>query len=148
MGQTFVKLFSSILASTVWAGQPPGTKLMWVTMLAMSNAKGEVFGAIPGLAHQAGVTLQEALVAVDTFLSPDQYSRDKEHEGRRIKAIDGGWQLLNYTKFRELKNEEQIKEAKRRYMTNRRKRIAQSTVNIQADNVNVVTKESGKPDTL
>ena len=140
MGQVFVKLFSSILASTIWT-EPAGTKLVWITMLAMSNAKGEVYAAIPGLAHMAGVSTKEAEIALDTFLAPDRYSRDPNNEGRRITPIDGGWQLLNYIKFREIINEEQIRENKRKYMANYRKRIQKNTVNINADNVHLVSKK-------
>jgi hypothetical protein len=140
MSQTFVKLFSSILASTIWT-EPAGTKLTWITMLAMSNAKGEVYGSIPGIAHLAGVSIKEAETAINKFMSPDKYSRDPNHEGRRIKKIDGGWQLLNYIKFREIINQEQIRENKRKYMENYRKRVQRNTVNINADAVNLVTKD-------
>ena len=140
MGQTFVKLFSSILASTIWT-EPAGTRLMWITMLAMSTSRGEVYASIPGLAHMAGVTLKEAETAIDTFLSPDRYSRDPSNEGRRIEPIDGGWQLLNYIKFREIINAEQVKENKRKYMANYRKRIQKNTVNINADAVHLVSKK-------
>jgi hypothetical protein len=41
-------------------------------------------------------------------------------QGRRIEAIDGGWRLLNHAKYRELRDEEAIKESKRRYINAKR----------------------------
>ena len=140
MGQNFVKLFSSITDSTIWS-EPASTRLVWITMLAMSNAKGEVWASIPGLAHRANVPLTDCQVALDTLLSPDRYSRTTEHEGRRIQAIDGGWQVLNYIKFREIKDEAAQREAKRVYMANRRKKEKNTHVHIHSDNTTVVTKK-------
>ena len=40
-------------------------------------------------------------MALATLSSPDEFSRSTEHEGRRIVAVDGGWQILNYLKYRE-----------------------------------------------
>ena len=54
----FTKLFNSILDSTIWQ-EPPATKLVWITLLAMSDRNGDVHASIPGLAKRAGVTLEE-----------------------------------------------------------------------------------------
>ena len=85
----FVKLFGSILDSTVWQ-EPATTRVVWITMLAMTDESGFVAASVPGLAHRAGVTLEECETALAAFLRPDPYSRTKEHEGRRIEADDGG----------------------------------------------------------
>ena len=91
----FTKLFASITESSVW-GEPAGTRLTWITLLAKCDQKGRVFAAVPGLARMANVSLEECEAALKCFLSPDRYSRTKEHDGRRIEEIQGGWRLLNY----------------------------------------------------
>lgn len=96
----FTKLFASILESTVW-GLPCETRLVWITMLAMADQDGEVSASVPGLAHRAQVSIEACEAALASFSAPDPYSRTKEHDGRRIEAIDGGWRLLNYRKYRE-----------------------------------------------
>lgn len=96
----YTKLFESILESTVWLTAQP-TRLVWITMLAMSDAGGVVEAAVPGLARRAGVSVEEAEEALRCFLSPDPHSRTKDHEGRRIVEVDGGWRLLNHGKYRE-----------------------------------------------
>lgn len=74
-------------------------------MLARSDSRGRVWASIPGLANVAGVTIEQCEKALDVFLSPDPYSRTKDHEGRRIEEIDGGWILLNHNKYRDLRDE-------------------------------------------
>lgn len=114
MSMTFTKLFSSITESTIWV-EPHATRIVWITMLAMADRKGRVWGSIPGLANRARVTLEECEAAIACFMRPDKYSRTKEHNGRRIEEIDGGWQLLNYAKFRAIQDEEQRRESKREW---------------------------------
>ena len=109
----FTKLFSSILDSTIWQ-EPAETRLIWITMLAMVDRRGEVHASIPGLAKRAGVTLSECENALECLLSPDKYSRTPDHEGRRITPIDGGWELLNHAKYRALLSAEERREYNRK----------------------------------
>jgi hypothetical protein len=117
MSESFTKLFSTILYSTVWA-EDHETRLVWITMLAMADQRGYVGASVPGLAAAARVPLSACERALAKFLAPDLYSRSKEHEGRRIEEADRGWRLLNYTKFREARSQEtrreQYRAAKRR----------------------------------
>ena len=119
MSVTFTKLFSSITESTVWC-EPDSTRIVWITMLAMADRKGRVWGSIPGLANRARVTIEQTERALRTFKSPDRYSRTPDNEGRRVEDIDGGWFLLNYEKHRATQDEESVKESKRRYINRRR----------------------------
>ena len=108
----YTKLFSSILGSSIWR-EDLATKIVWVTLLASADADGVVEASVPGLAHFAGVTIEEAEVALRKFLSPDPYSRSPEHEGRRIEVVDGGWRLLNHAKYREKMSPEAVREQNR-----------------------------------
>lgn len=89
-------------------------------MLAMADRNGRVWASIPGLANRARVPLEDAKLAIATFLGPDEYSRTPDNEGRRIEPIDGGWRLLNHEKYRSIRDEETTKEAKRNYINKRR----------------------------
>ena len=105
----YTKLFGSIVTSTIWR-EDPATKVVWVTMLALADKNGEVQASVPGLAHVAGVAVDECEAAISRFMAPDKYSRTTEHEGRRIEEIDGGWSLLNYEKYRRQMSEEDQRE--------------------------------------
>lgn len=114
MSDTYTKLFSSITASTVW-GEPYATRIVWVAMLAMADARGEVYGSVPGLARHANVTTDEARAALASFCAPDPDSRTDDNEGRRIEDIDGGWRLLNHAKYAAIRSEAERREYKRQW---------------------------------
>lgn len=119
MSMTFTKLFSSITESTIWT-EPDHVRIVWITMLAMADSKGRVWGSIPGLANRARVTIEQVEDALERFKSPDKYSRTQEFEGRRIEDIDGGWKLINHGKYRAIRDEEAIKESKRKHINTKR----------------------------
>lgn len=118
---TFTKLFTSITESTIWT-EPDPVRLVWITMLAMADRKGRIWASVPGLANRARVDVDKCEDAIGRFLKPDKYSRTPDHEGRRIEPIDGGWRLLNYEKYRSIRDEETVKESKRKYINSRRKK--------------------------
>ncbi len=122
----YTKLFSSIIASTVWAQDAP-TKIVWITLLALADKEGEVMGSVPGLAHLARVSVEECDAALQTFMSPDPYSRTPTAEGRRIEPIDGGWQIINHAKYRRMASKDDQKEKAAARQARFRKRNATIT---------------------
>jgi hypothetical protein len=119
MSITYTKLLSSITESTVWC-EPDSTRLVWITMLAMADRSGRVWASIPGLASRARVPIDACREAIRCFLSPDPDSRTKDHEGRRIEEIDGGWRLINHAKYRELRDLEERQAYQREWIANKR----------------------------
>jgi hypothetical protein len=119
----YTKLFGSILDSTVWR-TPPHVRLVWITMLAMSDRDGVVEASVPGLAWRAGVSMAEADDALLCLLSPDEHSRTPDYEGRRIEPVDGGWRLLNHAKYREKASADEQREKARVRMAAKRARDA------------------------
>jgi hypothetical protein len=112
VAETFVKLFGSIIESTIWC-EDSDTRIVWITMLAMADAQGYVGASLPGLAARAQVPMAKVQAAIEKFLSPDAYSRSKDFEGRRIEEAERGWRLLNYLKFREQRDAEARREYER-----------------------------------
>jgi len=96
----YTRLFSSILASSIWS-EPDPVRIVWITMLAMADKYGMVTASIVGLAHQARKTVEEAERAVAVLSAPDRYSKNPANEGRRIEAVPSiGWRVLNYEEYR------------------------------------------------
>ena len=56
-------------------------------MLAISDPWGHIRASIPGLADLARVSIADAKDAVERLEAPDEYSRTKDHEGRRIEEL-------------------------------------------------------------
>jgi hypothetical protein len=105
---TFTKLHSTIIASSIW-NEDDDVRIVWVTMLAMAGADGVVRASVGGLAHQARKSVEATKHALTVLSSPDPDSTRKEHEGRRIIAVEGGWQLVNHAFYRELGMSEETK---------------------------------------
>lgn len=119
MSTTFIKLFGSITASTIWC-QSSNIRIVWITMMAMTDRHGRVHASVPGLANIARVPVDDVRMAIRIFLSPDPDSRTPDHDGRRIEEIEGGWRLLNHSKYRDLQDEESKRESKRQWATRHR----------------------------
>lgn len=116
----YVKLFSDILASTIWA-ESDTTRIVWITMLAMSDRDGMVQASCPGLAHFARVDVDACEKALNVLASPDPHSRTKDFDGRRIAAVPGGWSILNYETHRDRATLDERREKDR--LRQERKRI-------------------------
>lgn len=113
MAIAYTKLFQSILDSSIWR-ESKEVRLVWITMLAMVDRDGIVRASVPGLADRAKVSLEECQLALETFVNPDQWSRSKAFDGRRIKEVDGGWLLLNHAHYRSLMSQEDRREYQRK----------------------------------
>lgn len=95
----FVKLDCGILDSSIWV-ETSDTRICWITMLAMADAGGLVASTAPGIARRACISIEAARLAISTFESPEVDSRSDD-DGRRIQRVDGGYQILNYQKYRD-----------------------------------------------
>jgi len=117
----FTKLFGTIIASSIW-DLPHATRVVWITMLALKDRDHMVRATEKALALMSRVTDDEARIALEAFSSPDPASRTSEFEGRRIKAVEGGWLILNGEKYRKLLSAAERKEYNRVKQAEYRKR--------------------------
>lgn len=109
----YTKLFQTILHSTIWQ-ENNETRLLWIAMLAMADKNGEVLASIPGLARAANISIEDCEEGLEILKAPDKYSRTTDYEGRRIEDIDGGWILLNHSKYRDKMGATERREYNRR----------------------------------
>src|ERR1035437_2096566 len=118
----YAKLFSSILSSSLWS-EDSDTCKVWITLLALADREGFVFGSPVGIARQANLPIEKTLVSLAILSRADPYSqdrkRDPESDGRRIEETEaGGWRLVNYAHYRDLADQDirraQFRESKRR----------------------------------
>ena len=147
----YTKLFNSIVTSTIWT-EDDKTRIVWITMLALADQNGEVHASIPGLARLAGVSVESVNESIGKFLSPDEYSRTPDNEGRRIAPIDGGWELLNHAKYRKMASLADQKEATAKRQQRFRDRNAPVThsnapVTVKTDKAEADTEVKAEADT-
>ena len=108
MTNGYAKVFSTILASSVWA-EDDRTRLIWITMLVMSDSEGVVRGSAAGLAHFARVPVEDCIRAIEKFKLPDAGTSTKTNDGRRVEEVDGGWRILNHGKYQQMMSLEERK---------------------------------------
>jgi len=142
----YSKLFSEIVTSSIWS-EDDQTRIVWITMLALKDSRGFVPAAIPGLANAARVSVEQCEAAIAKLESPDKYSRTEDHDGRRIKKIDGGWLVLNHEKYREKRHDEDRREYQRKLMAQRRKIKMLADVSNVSTNVSSVSAMLAHSDT-
>lgn len=131
MSETYTKLFESITRSSIWL-EDDQTLRVWVTMLALADRNGYVGASVGGLAAQARVSKEKTEEALAKFLAPDPDSRSKEFEGRRIEVADRGWHILNYERFRDMRDEEARKEYERNRKKEQRAATKEKSRTVQA----------------
>jgi hypothetical protein len=142
----YTKLFESLVTSTIWQ-RGLATKVVWITMLALKNRDHIVEASVPGLAHVAGVSVEECRIAIADFLGPDPDSRSKEYDGRRIEVVDGGWRILNGDKYRDKMSRDDIREANarrmREYRDKKTGKLCSGGMSLGERNAMTVAREEG-----
>lgn len=98
----YVKLFDHLVTSTIWS-EDDKTRILWITLLAVSDVNGECNATIPGLARLANMDIGDVEHALERLQQPDPYSRTKDYDGRRVDVgAEGLITILNHGKYREL----------------------------------------------
>lgn len=111
----WIKLNSNIIESSAWE-EPYHVRLVWLSLMAICDLDGIARISEAAVARIANVQPDEAKESMDVLLSPDPHSRDPDNEGRRIEKVPGGFKLLNYFKYRNIKNPKERANYMRDYM--------------------------------
>jgi hypothetical protein len=123
----FTKLYSSLCLSSVWS-EDVNTRVLWITLLASCDRNGFVFGSPVGLAAVARLPLKAVKDSLQKLASPDKESSDLDinpsNEGRRIRPVDGGWQLINYARYRDMRDSDERRNQNREAQARRRAKLA------------------------
>jgi hypothetical protein len=131
MSDSYAKVFSSILDSTVW-GEDLATRVVWITLLVKASRDGIVYASIPGLARSANVTREQVEAALEKLMAHDPDSSSSDHDGRRIEVVDGGWRILNYEKYRDRKTKDDVNAKSAERMARKRARDKQAAAEVEA----------------
>jgi hypothetical protein len=117
----FVKLHDSIFGSSIME-EDLAIRYIWICLLAIADEEGFIDETIPALARRFNVSESVMQKAIDCFLAPDPKSRTKDRKGRRIEPIRKtfGWKIINYEKYRDMRNTQERRDYMRAYMRNYR----------------------------
>jgi hypothetical protein len=111
----YTKLFTSLYQGTLRGKADP--ILVFTNMLAHADSTGVVDMHWQAIADETGVDIDRVKAAVEFLEAPDPDSRSPEEDGRRIVPIDEhrawGWRIVNYGKYRAIRNEDDRREQNR-----------------------------------
>jgi hypothetical protein len=111
----YAKLFTSIYQGTL-RGNSHGL-LVFTNLLAHCDKNGIADIHPRAIAEEVGLTPDEVRLALDVLEAPDPESRSPEEDGRRLVRIDAhrawGWRIVNYCKYRAIRNEDDRREQNR-----------------------------------
>lgn len=129
----YVKLFQSILGSSIWAAEDWELRV-WIALLVLKDRGHVVKMSVPGLANIARVTLDQCRQALRKFREPDGESSDKQFEGRKIRELeDGGWLILNGERYARMLSYDERREYNRQKQAEYRRRKKELRVGAQKD---------------
>jgi len=111
----YCKLFASLYQGTL-RGKSHEI-LVFTNLLANADAYGYVDKHFKAIAEEVGLTQDEVRSAIAVLEAPDPESRSPEEAGARIVKMDDhriwGWKIVNYGKYRAIKNEDDRREQNR-----------------------------------
>ena len=118
----YAKLFSSLYQGTL-RGRSDEI-LVFTNLLAHCDKEGYVDKHFRAIAEETGISQDRVREAIGILEQPDPESRSPEVEGRRIVRIDDyrawGWQVVNFLKYRGIRDEEARRETWRKATAKRR----------------------------
>lgn len=111
----YAKLFTSIYQGTL-RGNSNGI-LVFTNMLAHCDKHGICDIHPRAIAEEVGLSVEAVRAAILELEAPDEESRSPEEEGRRIVRVDEhrawGWRVVNYLKYRAIRDEDTRREQNR-----------------------------------
>jgi hypothetical protein len=111
----YAKIFSSLYQGTL-RGNSHGI-LVFTNLLAHCDMTGIADIHPRAIADEVGLTASEVEAALLVLEAPEAESRSPDEDGRRIVRMDAhrawGWRIVNFLKYRAIRNEEDRREQNR-----------------------------------
>lgn len=117
----YTKLFARITESSLMEEEIP-VRYTFVILIAIADPSGLVVGTDIAIARRLNMPIEQFKKCIEALQSPDTDSNSKEFDGRRVVPSDGerGYQIVNFAKYRDLKDEDERRVYMRNYMRNYR----------------------------
>lgn len=96
----FTKLDERIVQSSIMM-ESPETFKVWITLLALCKEDGIAECSPVYLESVCRIPIDKILEAIKRLSGPDELSRSINDNGSRIRRVDGGFEIINYKKYRE-----------------------------------------------
>lgn len=129
----YVKIYSGIVDSSV-ADLDLSARWLWVVLLTKADRYGNVYGTPSALARTANLSYEQTVLALQSLSSPDPRSTTPDEDGRRIiEGPTNTWHIVNYLKYRAMKDPERDKDTARERMRRFREKRAENVTSVTPD---------------
>lgn len=129
----YVKLFKSIYTGSLCGKNH--CLSVFIHLLAHADSDGCVDIHPKKIAFDTGLTIEETKKALIELEEPDDESRTEVSQGRRLERMndhrDWGWHIINYQKYRDIRNEDDRKRQNREAQARRRSKKQPKNENSQ-----------------
>lgn len=144
----FAKVFGQIFDSSI--AEDYNCRRMFMDLLVLADSTGAVDMTIEAISRRTNVPMEEVVKYVKELCQPDEKSRSKLEEGKRLVPLDSardwGWQIVNYAHYRKIRDEAARREYfrdKQREHRKKNKRVVKDIVLTKIDtNGQVLTPPS------
>ena len=130
----FAKVFFQIFESSI--SDDYLVRHVFMDLLVLSDEDGVVDKTAKAISRITNVPLEIVERAIEKLSAPDDESRTPDEEGRRIVLIDEnrswGWRIVNYGKYRKIRDEEARRISNRSYKRDQRARDKQNSNGVTA----------------
>lgn len=123
------KLFAQMYDGTLGSRGPWQALVTFQQLIILADKTGIVDMTAEAIARRTTVPLDIVELGLSELSKPDEASRSPDEQGRRIVALDParpwGWRIVNYAKYRQLRNEDERREYHQRYWMEKRSKTQQ-----------------------
>lgn len=131
----FAKVFGQIFDSSI--AEDYNCRRMFMDLLVLADSDGVVDMTAEAIARRTNVPLEQVSKYVAELQQPDESSRSKMEEGRRLVPIDEGrgwgWRIVNYRHYRQIRDEEARRSYFRDVKRKQRKREKANVLDSRVD---------------
>lgn len=97
-------------------------------MIVLCDVDGVIDMTPQAISSRTSIPLEIIQAGIGHLENPDPYSRSQEAEGRRIERLDDhrtwGWRIVNYTKYRHLRDSETVRNENKERQRRRRESLS------------------------
>src|SRR5215471_21628953 len=134
----FAKVFGQIFDSSI--AEDYNCRRMFMDLLVLADQTGAVDMTHEAISRRTNVPIEEVRKYIVALCQPDQTSRSKLEDGKRLVPLDAnrdwGWLVVNYSHYRKIKDEEArrayFRDSQRKYRAGKKKE-SKKKVHIEAE---------------
>lgn len=120
----FAKVFFQIFESSI--SDDYLVRHVFIDLLVLSDEDGVIDKTPKAISRITNVPLEIVESSIEKLCAPDPESRTPDYDGRRLMLIDEnrswGWRIVNFKKYREIRDEEARRISNRSYKREQRAR--------------------------